>query len=126
MRKIKKIASYDNVPKISIRNLAKTFNTESGESIDALYNLDIQIYDREFVSIIGPSGCGKTTLLNIVAGLLLPTEGSITLDGEEIKGPGKDRGVVFQSDAIFLWRKVKDNVGYGLEIANVPEKSVKE
>jgi len=83
----------------------------------------LSIYKDEFVSLIGPSGCGKTTLLSIVAGLLEPTAGRVLLDGKPISGPGRDRGVVFQQDAIFPWRKVIDNVRYGLEMKGLDRKS---
>ena len=83
----------------------------------------MSIYKDEFVSLIGPSGCGKTTLLSIVAGLLEPTAGRVLLDGKPISGPGRDRGVVFQQDAIFPWRKVIDNVRYGLEMKGLDRKS---
>lgn len=84
-----------------------------------LEGLDFQINRGEFVSVIGPSGCGKTTLLNMVAGLTDPTSGSIEVAGKEVSGPGADRGVVFQQDAIFPWRTVQRNVEYGLEMRGV-------
>ena len=69
--------------------------------------------------MVGPSGCGKTTLLNILAGLVRPTAGRILVDGREVKGPGPDRGVVFQELAILPWRTVARNIGHGLEIQGV-------
>jgi NitT/TauT family transport system ATP-binding protein len=105
--------------KIQVRELCKTFKTELGKEIEAICDVTIDIYDREFVSIIGPSGCGKTTFLTLIAGLITPTKGSISVDNKEVKGTGRDRGVIFQQDAIFPWRKVADNVGYGLEIAGM-------
>lgn len=110
-----------NNTKILIKNLTKVFKTEDGMSIEALYDINIDIKEKEFVSVIGPSGCGKTTLLSLVAGLLKPTSGSINVDGNEINGPGRDRGVIFQQDAVFLWRKVENNVAYGLQIAKIPK-----
>ena len=74
------------------------------------------IHDREFVSVIGPSGCGKTTMMNIVAGFMQPSSGSVTLDGKPIAGPGPDRGVIFQEYGVFPWLTVKDNIAFGLNL----------
>src|SRR5205085_3199585 len=75
------------------------------------------VRDREFVSIIGPSGCGKTTLMNIVAGFLEPTRGTVVLDGRPIAGPGPDRGVIFQEYGVFPWLTVRDNIAFGLNLS---------
>lgn len=80
----------------------------------------------EFVCIVGPSGCGKSTLINAIAGLLPVDEGKILLDGTAIKGPDRDRGVVFQEASLFPWRSALKNVTYGLEIAGVPKQKRKE
>ncbi|MBW7883654.1 MAG: ABC transporter ATP-binding protein [Caldilineaceae bacterium] len=108
--------------KIVAENLTKVYETAQSTSLLVLSDMNAEIYDNEFVSIIGPSGCGKTTFLNIVAGLILPTRGRVLVDGKEVSGPGRERGVVFQQDAILLWRKVLDNVAYGLEIRGVGRK----
>lgn len=102
--------------KISVRDVTNVLKTERGTEITALAGIDLEVQDREFVAVVGPSGCGKTTLLNLIAGLRAPTSGEIFLDGHPVRGPGRDRGVVFQADAIFLWRTVRKNVEYGLEI----------
>ena len=87
----------------------------------ALYNtledITLTIEDGEFLCVIGPSGCGKTTLLNIIAGLEAPTEGSVYLDGVSIKGPSSDRVVIFQESALFPWLSVIDNVKFGPRLA---------
>ena len=70
-------------------------------------DVSYDIRDREFVSVIGPSGCGKTTMMNIVAGFMQPSAGSVTLDGKPIAGPGPDRGVIFQEYGVFPWLTVK-------------------
>jgi NitT/TauT family transport system ATP-binding protein len=70
----------------------------------------------EFVSLIGPSGCGKSTLLNVVAGFLEPSSGQTLLDGQPIRGPGSDRGVVFQQYSLFPWMTVRKNVEFGLKM----------
>ena len=74
----------------------------------------------EFVTLVGPSGCGKTTLLKALAGFIRPTEGTILCEGRPVRGPGRERGVVFQELAILPWRTVRRNIGHGLEIARVP------
>ncbi len=101
------------------------FETKSGPLV-VLQDLNSEICDREFVSIIGPSGGGKSTLLHIIAGLKSPTSGKVLLDGREITGPGKRLGVVFQEDAIFPWRTVIENVEYGPEISEVSKKEREE
>lgn len=108
--------------KIKADRLDKVYLTEKGEPVPVLNKLQVEIFENEFVSIIGPSGCGKTTFLNIVAGLVPPSGGSVLVDGHAVNGPGRERGVVFQQDAIFMWRKVADNVKYGLEIRGVARK----
>lgn len=102
--------------KISVRHVTNVLKTERGTEITALASIDLEIQDGEVVAVVGPSGCGKTTLLNLLAGLRSPTSGEILLDGHPVRGPGRDRGVVFQADAIFLWRTVRRNVEYGLEL----------
>jgi NitT/TauT family transport system ATP-binding protein len=101
---------------IKIHDIRKVHVTEGGSEIVALAGVSLDVADNEFVAVIGPSGCGKTTLLNQIAGLSEPTSGQILVDGTPVHGPGRDRGVVFQADAIFLWRTVRKNVEYGLEV----------
>lgn len=101
---------------ISIQGVCKIHTTERGSQITALAGVDLDVSDGEFVAIVGPSGCGKTTLLSEIAGLQMPTSGKIRVGDRQVRGPGRDRGVVFQADAIFLWRTVRRNVEYGLEV----------
>ncbi|MDQ7820480.1 MAG: ABC transporter ATP-binding protein [Armatimonadota bacterium] len=104
-----------------IRNLSKVYsNPYTGEHVVAIEDVSLEIPPGEFVAILGPSGCGKTTLLNIVAGFLPPTRGEILLNGRRIQGPGPDRGVVFQSFALFPWKTVLENVAFGLKMRGVP------
>ncbi len=83
--------------------------------LTAIEGLDLRVYEGEFVSIVGPSGCGKTTFLNVAGGLLEPTGGQLLLNGREVRGPGRDRAIVFQSPLLLPWRSVLKNVTYGLE-----------
>ncbi len=102
--------------KIRLEGVRKTYATEQGPPVEVLRGVDADIYDQEFVSLIGPSGCGKTTLLNLIAGLIPHSGGRILVGDQPITGPGRDRGVVFQQDAILPWRTVIRNVEYGLEL----------
>ncbi|MFZ0445041.1 MAG: ABC transporter ATP-binding protein [Bacillus sp. (in: firmicutes)] len=95
---------------LSIQNVQKSFANEQ-----VLKDINLNIEKGEFVSLLGPSGCGKSTLLNIVAGLLSPSEGNITLENQAIIKPGKDRGMVFQQPALFPWLSVEENVMFPLK-----------
>lgn len=76
------------------------------------------IAEGEFVALVGPSGCGKTTLLKTVAGLVTPTAGTVLVDGEQIRGPGPDRAMVFQDAALLPWRSVTKNISYGRDLGH--------
>ena len=91
--------------------------------LQVVEDVSFSIQDREFVSIIGPSGCGKTTMMNIVAGFVMPTSGTVLLDGNPVSGPGPERGVIFQEYGVFPWLTVKENIAFGLKLAanRVPE-----
>jgi NitT/TauT family transport system ATP-binding protein len=112
--------------KIRLEGLTKTYRTEQGGTVEVLRGVEGEIFEREFVSLIGPSGCGKTTLLNLMAGLVSPTDGRVLVDGKPVRGPGRDRGVVFQQDAILPWRTVIRNVEYGLELRGVDRERRRE
>jgi ABC-type nitrate/sulfonate/bicarbonate transport system ATPase subunit len=106
--------------KLRIDNVALQFLSKSGASVVALDNVSLDVADKEFSVIVGPSGCGKTSLLRLVAGLIEPTEGAIYLEGVRVTGPGRDRGMVFQSYTLFPWLTVQNNVEFGLKIRGVP------
>ncbi|EME0092749.1 ABC transporter ATP-binding protein [Vibrio parahaemolyticus] len=94
---------------LDLTRLGMRFPTPDGEFI-ALKNVDLQINKGEFVSLIGHSGCGKSTVLNLVAGLYMPTDGGVIVDGREVAGPGPDRAVVFQNHSLLPWLTVYQNV----------------
>ena len=98
------------------QNLNMIFKTPKGETVHALKDVNFTLKKGELLKVLGPSGCGKTTLLNITAGFLRPTSGQIILGGNEINGPGVERGMVFQQGALFEWLTVAENVNFGLRM----------
>jgi NitT/TauT family transport system ATP-binding protein len=102
-----------NGSKISVRGVAKEFGSAAGEAVRALDDITLDIGAGEFVTLVGPSGCGKSTLLNVLAGFEEPSRGEALIDGRPIRGPGPERGVVFQEYALFPWLTVAGNVGFG-------------
>ena len=103
------------VPKLRLRDVSKQFIApRTGARTLAVANVSLDIDSGEFVCIVGPSGCGKSTVLNLLAGLDVPSSGLIEKDGAPITGPGADRGVMFQDYALMPWQSVVDNVGFGL------------
>lgn len=110
---------------VKIAQISKTFQ-HHGVSQTVLDQIDLTVQKGEFVSILGPSGCGKSTLLSIVAGLTAPTSGKVLVNGKEIKGPGSDRGVVFQQAALFPWLTVEENVMFPLKKKNAEGRSEKK
>ena len=95
---------------VTVENLERTFDLNDGGQYVALKGIDLTIEKGEFISLIGHSGCGKSTLLNMVAGLDLPTNGVVMLEGEQILRPGPDRMVVFQNYSLLPWMTVKENI----------------
>lgn len=102
--------------RISFENVALEF-PGANNAIRVVDNVSYEIGNGEFVSIIGPSGCGKTTMMNMVAGFLHPTSGSVKVDGKQVQGPGPDRGVIFQEYGVFPWLTVRENIAFGLTLA---------
>jgi len=94
---------------LDLTQLGMHFPTPQGEFV-ALKNVDLQIQKGEFISLIGHSGCGKSTVLNLVAGLYMPTDGGVIVDGREVDGPGPERAVVFQNHSLLPWLTVYQNV----------------
>ncbi|MGH8483292.1 MAG: ATP-binding cassette domain-containing protein, partial [Pseudomonas sp.] len=91
-----------------------------GAAEPVLADITLSLGPQQLLVALGPSGSGKTSLLNLIAGFVTPSAGRITLDGEPVQGPGAERGVVFQDDALLPWQNVLDNVAFGLQLAGVP------
>jgi NitT/TauT family transport system ATP-binding protein len=105
---------------IEIRSVSLSYETPTGR-VEAVRSASFGAAPSEFVCLIGPSGCGKTTLLNMIAGFLVPSAGEILIGGRPVSGQGLDRGIVFQDFAqLFPWRTALENVTFGLEMKNVP------
>jgi ABC-type nitrate/sulfonate/bicarbonate transport system ATPase subunit len=101
--------------RLSIEDVSRSFPGVRGRApTRALAEIRFAVEDSEFLALLGPSGCGKSTLLRIVAGLDHATTGRVLLDGEPIRAPGPDRGMVFQSYTLFPWLTVRENIGFGL------------
>lgn len=107
---------------IDIKDVSVTYQGQKGLT-EALKGVDLKINKGDFVVLLGPSGCGKSTLLNLIAGYNKPTTGEVLMHGEAIKGPDKNRGVVFQSTNLYPWLSVKENIEYGLKIRKVDKKT---
>jgi NitT/TauT family transport system ATP-binding protein/sulfonate transport system ATP-binding protein len=106
-------------PKIECRNITKVFIQKGKQRVHVLEDIGLDVRDKEFLVILGPGQSGKSTLLRIIAGLETPSEGSVKLDGEEVGGPGPDRGLVFQSYMLFGWKTVMGNVELGPQLNGV-------
>jgi NitT/TauT family transport system ATP-binding protein len=109
----------DAKPVIAIEHLSKWYGSD-GQVFQALSDVNLEIHNGRFVSLVGPSGCGKSTLLNIIAGLLKPSEGRILYDGQDVKGPNTEAGYITQRDHLLPWRTVEKNIALALEIRHVP------
>ena len=106
---------------LEISGVGKSFPVADGPDVCALTDVNLSVAEGEFVSIIGPSGCGKSTLFNIVGGLITEFDGSVRVNGHEIRGPHREIGMVFQEESTFPWRTALRNVELPLEIAGVPQ-----
>lgn len=114
-------AEGSGIPEFSYRGVSRRFRSEADEEFTALDDVDLDIESGSFVCFIGPSGCGKTTLLNMSAGLLPASGGSITFRGEKLKGVNTHVGFITQHDNLLPWRTVEKNIGIALEIQKVPK-----
>src|ERR1043165_9861081 len=113
--------------KIEARGVGKRYAIgRRGAAFSALAEVDLDVRDGEFLCIVGPSGCGKSTFLQMVAGLEPVSEGSLRINGQPVAGPGADRGMVFQSYALFPWRTVLKNIEFGLELKGLGARERRE
>ncbi|HEY8691325.1 MAG TPA: ABC transporter ATP-binding protein [Chloroflexota bacterium] len=107
-------------PVIEVQQVYKQFPRKSAagemEDLRVLDGVSLEVQDCEFVSIIGPSGCGKTTLLRMLAGMARPEQGRVLVAGEEVRGPGPERAMVFQDYALLPWADALTNVAFGLKL----------
>ena len=100
---------------LKYENVVMEFSSR-GTTVRALDTFNFSVSESEFIVVVGPSGCGKSTLMHMTAGLLHPTSGRVFLGGTEIKDPGPDKAVVFQSFSLFPWKSVRENIDFGLRI----------
>jgi len=107
---------------IEVCRVGKRFQSTTRGVTAALREMSLTVGDGEFVCLVGPSGCGKTTLLNLVAGLERPDDGEVRVHGRPVRGPGPDRGVMFQDAALFPWLSVAENVAFGMKELRVAKR----
>lgn len=102
---------------LKLKDVSKSFSrVDSAEVTNAVTDVNISMYNGEFVSLVGTSGCGKSTILRMIAGLIAPTAGELTINGNKITAPGPDVGMVFQKPTLFPWLTVEDNVAFSLKM----------
>jgi ABC-type nitrate/sulfonate/bicarbonate transport system ATPase subunit len=106
---------------LDIENVGLRFKLRGGGEVTALSNLHMQTPDKQFAVIVGPSGCGKSSLLDLVAGLKEASNGECKVNGKAVRGPGAERGMVFQNYSLFPWLSVQKNVEFGLALRNAPQ-----
>ena len=116
---------YQRPVVLDVKRVGRRFEGEDGP-VTALEEVSFQAHRRELLCVVGPSGCGKSTLGRILAGLDEPTAGDVELDGRAVRGPGCDRGMVFQAYTLFPWRTVVGNVMFGLEMGGKSRSSAME
>ena len=106
---------------ISIKNVKKTFKTKY-ESFEVIKKLDLEVKENEFLVLFGHGQVGKSTILNIMAGLELPTEGTVIVNGKKVEAPDPDRGMVYQTIALFPWLTVLGNVAFGPKMRGIKKR----
>ncbi len=109
-----------STPKIVLSDISKIYLAGKGKVVPAVEHVSLEVPAEDFVCIVGISGCGKSTLLYLIAGLSVPTEGSIIMDGKKVSGPSARAGMVFQGDSVFPWLTVRKNIQFGPELKGLP------
>jgi NitT/TauT family transport system ATP-binding protein len=104
---------------VTVDNVTLIFEGRSGHTVTALENISFELEDKKFAVIVGPSGCGKSSLLYLIAGLNMPSSGICKIGDQTINGPGKDRGMVFQTYTLFPWLNVLKNIEFGLKLRGI-------
>ena len=115
------MSALADVPKsgaISLRGVGIHFG-EGKTAVQALRGIDLDVHAGELLSILGPSGCGKSTIIGAVAGFTRVSSGELEVDGQPVRTPGPDRGVVFQQHTLFPWKTVLENVAFGLKMQRI-------
>jgi len=107
--------------RLVLQNISKQYPTGKGDPVLAVSEVSFDVIESEVCILLGPSGCGKSTILHMMAGLTEPTSGNLMLDNQVIHGPGRERGMVFQSYTSFPWLTVRENIEYGMRLNNVPK-----
>ncbi|KPG92689.1 MULTISPECIES: ABC transporter ATP-binding protein [Pseudomonas] len=113
-------------PRLQVDKVSLRYKKPDGGTFTALEEVSFEVPDQQFAVLVGPSGCGKSSLLYLTAGLAEPTSGEIYVGGQQVQGPGADRGMVFQSYTLFPWLTVRQNVEFGLKRRGVPAARRKE
>ncbi len=110
------LAGRAEAGRVQISDVSIEFNTNGRRNL-AVDGANLEIEPGEFICLLGPSGCGKSTLMNAVAGFVAPTAGRVEVDGKRVRGPGPERGMVFQQHSLFPWKSVRKNVAFGPRMA---------
>ena len=111
---------------ISLQGIDLVYDVDGSEPFTALHNLDLNLNDGDFVCAIGPSGCGKTSLLRVLAGYEVPSNGTVTVDGRPHYKPNAEVGVVFQQPNLFPWLTIEKNVGFGPRMKGIDKRQMRE
>jgi len=124
------MADAKPTPKLELRDLTVVYRSRSGDDVHAVDDINLSIDDKpghgEIIVFLGPSGCGKSSILRCVAGLTTPTKGCVLVDGEPVRGVGRDRGMVFQGYTSFAWLTVLENVAYGLRLQGISRREAED
>src|SRR5213082_1659650 len=114
------------VSKVGLSEICLSYRTQSGERLQALEGINLDVRAGEFLCIVGPSGCGKSTLLHLIAGLHQPSQGHVLVDDKLVDAPGTDRILIFQGVGLLPWLTVGGNVEFGMKMTHVPKSERQE